>query len=229
MVLGFTIAIAGCLWLLSKHYRSAPSLLIMLSFSFFLIVGIVPALLGVSVIEHRWWYAAQTFGAIPAAVAIIALHRAGKGVIVVVVVTTLSFLMMMGLPCNMDNRTFSKDQLVRYAMTQGELDAAEWALTEYDTSIGVDAYYTFAANLLPEHGHRLVGINKEILSGDCGSLEHDVILIRDAIAYEPFAIGEGRVYKLLYDPNTVLIESGYDLVYSADGVNGYARKEMGDG
>ena len=150
MVLGFAIAIAGCLWLLHKHYRSTTSLFVVLSLGFFLVVGIVPALLGVSVIEHRCWYAAQAFGAIPVAVAIMAIHRTGKGVIVAVVVTALSFLMVIGLPCNMDNYTFSENQLARYAITQGELDAAEWAIGEYDGDIGVDTYYTFAGNLLLE-------------------------------------------------------------------------------
>jgi len=223
MVLGFVIAIAGCLWLLHKHYRNTTSLLVVLAFSLFLAIGIVPALFGMSVIEHRWWYAAQAFGAIPVAAAIIALHKVGKGIVVAVVVTALSFLMMVGLPCNMDNYTFSKNQLARYALTQGELDAAEWAIGEYDGDIGVDTYYTFAANVLPESDDRLVGINTEILSNDYESLNCSAILIRDAVAYEPFAVGNGHVYKLLYDPNTVLTEAGYELVYSADGVNGYTK------
>jgi len=226
MVIGFVIAIAGCLWLLHKHYRSTASMFIVLSLGFFLVVGIVPALLGVSVIEHRWWYAAQAFGAIPTAVAIIALHRAWKGVVVAVVATALSFLMMIGLPCNMDNYTFSKNQLARYALTQGELDAAEWAIGEYDGDIGVDTYYTFAANMLPESDGRLVGINTEILSNDYESLNCSVVLMRDAVAYEPFAIGDGHVYKLLYDPNETLMKSGYELVYNTDGVSGYARREV---
>lgn len=230
MVLGFVIAIAGCLWLLSKPHRSTSSWFVVVSFCFFLATGIVPALFGMSVIEHRWWYTAQAFGVIPVAVAVISLHKVGKGVVVAAGVAVLSFLMMIGLPCNMDNYTFSKNQLVRYALTQGELDAAEWALAECDSSIGVDAYYTFVANMLPkEQGDRLVGINKEILSKDYDSLEHDIILIRDAIAYEPFALGEGRVYKLLYDPNVELIASGYELVYSAGGVNGYVREETDGG
>jgi len=223
MVLGFAIAIAGCLWLLHKHYRNTPSLLVVLAFSLFLVLGIVPALFGVSVIEHRWWYAAQAFGAIPAAVAIIAIHKMGKGIVATIAVVGLSFLMMVGLPCNMDNYTFSKNQLARYALTQGELDAAEWAIGEYDGDIGVDTYYTFAANVLPESDDRLVGINTEILSNDYESLNCSAILIRDAVAYEPFAVGNGHVYKLLYDPNTVLTEAGYELVYSADGVNGYTK------
>ena len=229
MVLGFATAIAGCLWLLHKHYRSTPSLLIALAFSLFLTIGIVPALLGVSVIEHRWWYAAQAFGAIPVATVMMTLHKVGKGVVVATGVAALSFLMIIGLPCNMDNYTFSRNQLARYALTQGELDAAEWALDEYDDNIGVDNYYTFATNLLPWKGHRLVGINREILSNDYSSLNYSVVLIRDTIANEPFALGEGRVYKLLYDPNVVLIEVGYRLVYSAGGVNGYAREETGSG
>jgi len=229
MVLGFVIAIAGCLWLLSKSHRSTSSWFVVLSFSFFLAAGIVPALFGMSVIEHRWWYAAQAFGAIPAAVAMISLHKVGKWIVVAAGVAVLSFLMMIGLPCNMDNYTFSRNQLARYAMTQGELGAAEWALDKYSGNISVDNYYTFAANLLPEEGHRLVGINKEILSNDYDSLESDIILIRDAIAYEPFALGEGCVYKLLYDPNVVLTEIGYELVYSADGVNGYAKERANTG
>ena len=226
MVIGFVIAIAGCLWLLHKHYRSTVSLFIVLSLGFFLVVGIVPALLGVSVIEHRWWYAAQAFGAIPAAVAIVALHRAWKGVVVAVVATALSFLMMIGLPCNMDNYTFSGNQLARYALTQEELSAAEWAIGEYDGDIGVDTYYTFAANVLPESDGRLMGINTEILSNDYESLNCSVVLMRDAVAYEPFAIGDGHVYKLLYDPNETLVESGYELMYNADRVSGYARREV---
>jgi hypothetical protein len=223
MVLGFVLAIAGCLWLLSKHYRKAPSALVVLSFGFFLAVGIIPALFGMSVIEHRWWYAAQAFGAIPAAIALMTLHRPGRGVIVPVGVIMLSFLMMIGLPCNMDNDTFSKNQLARYALTQGELDAAKWTLDKYEGNIGVDNYYTFANNLLSSQDHRFVGINKEILSNDYSTLNCSLVLVRDAIAYEPFALGEGRVYKLLYDPNVALTEYGYRRVYSADGVNGYIK------
>jgi len=227
MVLGFVVAIAGCLGLLHKYYRNTPSLFIVLSLSFFLIVGIVPALFGVSVIEHRWWYAAQAFGAIPAAVAIIAIHKVGKGVVVAIAVAALSFLMMVGLPCNMDNYTFSQNQLARYALTQGELEAAEWALGEYEGDIGVDNYYTFATNMLPGSNGRLVGINTEILVKDYSSLNCSIVLMRDAVAYEPFALGEGRVYKLLYDPNEALTESGYKLVYNADGVNGYVKNDAG--
>lgn len=229
MMLGFAIAIAGCLWLLSKLHRSASSWFVVLSFSFFLIAGIVPALFGMSVLEHRWWYAAQAFGAIPVAVAAISLHKVGKGIVVAVMVTVLSFLMMIGLPCNMDNHTFSENQLARYAITQGELNAAEWALDEYSGNISVDNYYTFVNNLQPEQNRRLVGMNKGILSNNYSSVDGDIILIRDTIAYEPFALGDGSVYMLSYDPNVALVESGYELVYSAGGVNGYVREETGNG
>ena len=53
-----------------------------------------------------------------------------------------------------------------------------------------------------------------------------MVLIRNAVAYEPFAIGDGHVYKLLYAPNETLVESGYELVYNTDGVSGYARREV---
>jgi len=225
MMLGFAVAIAGCLWLLSKRYRNTPSLLVVLSFCLFLAMGVIPALFGKPVIEHRWWYAAQAFAAIPVAVVGVALHKIGKGAVTAIVVAILCFLMMIGLPCNMDNYTFSENQLARYALTQGELDAVDWAVAETDGEIGVDNYYMHAANLLPEDDRRLVGINTEILSNDYDSLGCDVVLMRDAVAYEPFALGEGCVYRLLYDPNVELVEAGYELVYSGGGVNGYVRRE----
>lgn len=223
MIIGFAIAICGSLWLLSRNNRTYLAILIISVFAFFLAGGVIPSLFGMSFIEHRWWYAGQIFGAILIASLIVAIRPLIGRIFGVVLIIVLSFLMIIGLPSNMDNDTFSKNQLVRYALTDGEINAMKYITVNYEGFVGVDAYYTCIVNLMPEYKEKIINISSNYLSGDFSDVGCDIILVRDAVAYEPFAYGGGHIYKLLYDPNIILLEDGYVRIYDAGGVKGYIK------
>jgi len=197
-----------------------------IAFAALLAGGLVPSLFGFSLIEHRWWYIAQIFGALPLAALLASVHPVSGRVAVIVLCGALSFLMITGMPANMDNTTFSKNHLVRYAITHDEEQALRYTMTNYDGTVGMDAYYTLASHLMPKYRERMTNITAEILSGDYSDTACDLILIRDEVSSGVFAFGEGKIYKLLYDTNDRLIDEGYELLYCFDSVRGYGKVEQ---
>lgn len=222
MVLGFLLAAWGGLYLLAKRNRNHLPLFLVAAFIFVLAGGTIPSLFGASLIEHRWWYVGQAFGALLIAPLIVALRPATLRIGAAVLVAALSFLMITGLPANTDNTAFLSSQTVRYALTEEEIGAVLFIADNYEGTIGVDAYYTLVGHVLPEHRSRLLNISTSYLSGNYDEAG-DVVLVRDAIAYRPFAFGEGNIFVLNYDPNRKLIEEGYTPIYDAGGVKGYTR------
>ena len=65
-----------------------------------------------------------------------------KAGLVIVVVFVISFLSIIGFPSNQTNRTFSKNQIVRFTFTTSESQALQTISTIYDGMIGMDDFYT---------------------------------------------------------------------------------------
>lgn len=221
MVAVFAITIIGSLWMLARRNVSRWTLFVVLSIAFFLSIGVFPALFGVSFLEYRWWYAAQVLAAIPIAILGVSLSSRRLRIGFAAVVAVLCFLMTIGLPANMDNNTFSKNQLVRYAMTQGEIDAVRDVMSQQSGTVGMDAYYTLSSHLMPQYRSRMLNATPNFLSGDFSPADFDVVMVRYAVAYGPFGSGESVIYRLTYDPNRTLTEAGYEKIYDQGGVKAY--------
>lgn len=223
MIIGFCLAVLGCILLLSRLLISRNSLFIVLSFGFFLSVGFFPMFLGMSFVEHRWWYAAQIFASLPMAVFCLAIRPFAGRVLVVIGIVILCFLMIMGLPANMDNVTFSKNQLVCYALKDSEIEAVEYIMDNYEGMVGMDAYYTLSSHIFPEYRERMLNVTNEFMAKDLSHTDCNIVLVRNNFAYEPFSFGEGGIFKLTYDPNAYLQEVGWEKIFENDSVKVYKR------
>jgi hypothetical protein len=137
----------------------------------------------------------------------------------------LAFLMIMGLPANMDNHTFSHNQLVRYAFTTSELQAMQTVSASYDGIIGVDGYYTTAGStpgLLSNPKSKLEDISPCLLAIDFKTCHCDMFLIRDEVVIHPIGTGGGTIFRLNYDPRQLLAEQRFSKVYDCGSVSSFA-------
>lgn len=163
------------------------------------IMGIVPPLFGRSFIEHRWWYFADALICVPLAVAIASIYPMRRGLVVIPCVGVVVFLSMVGLPSNTTNRSLSRHQIVRYALTQGELDSIPIAKSFSPKLLGTDPLL-IGPLVAEEQNHTAVSIETNILTDNFTGSPCDVIILRDALYKEPFGYGSGAIYSLKTTP-----------------------------
>ncbi len=232
MFLFFAISFIGCFYMLSRRVGNPYAFFLAIAGVLILSIGYFPMLMGLSVIEHRWWYMAQILLSIPLAVAFYLLSglskkRYLKAGLMAISVFVLAFLMIMGLPSNMDNRTFSQNQLARYALTTSELQAMDTVSANYEGIIGTDGYYKYASSYTPELSptikNRLESISPCLLANNFTQCSCRMILIRDEIVVHPIGTGQGTIYRLNYDPRQVLTKQGVNKVYDCNSVSGFSR------
>lgn len=229
MFLFFTLSFIGCFYMLSGQFGNPYALFLAAAGVFILSIGYFPMLSGISVIEHRWWYLAEILLSVPLALALCILSgllkkRKMRATAMAISVSILTFLMIMGLPSNMDNRTFSPNQLVRYAFTESELQALRTASTNSNGIIGVDGYYIAAGatpGLLPNPQYKLENISPCLLVMDFNTCHTDMLLIRDEVVIHPIGTGAGTIFRLNYDPRQLLAEQGLNKVYDCSSVSGF--------
>jgi len=231
MLLFFALSFIGCFYMLSRRFGNPYAFLMVIAGILILAIGYFPMLAGRSVIEHRWWYMAQILLSIPLAVAFSLLSglfkkRYLKAGLVMVLIFLLTFLSIIGLPSNQTNRTFSKNQIVRYAFTTSELQALQSVAAIYEGNIGVDQYYgraAWAPELPIGLKDRLENISRCILAKDFSQCSCRIVLVRNEIVNHPIGTGAGTIYKLNYDPRHFLTEQGFSKVYDCGSVSGFIR------
>lgn len=220
MFIYLSVALCGVWHFISK--RSSDEKILIILFGIVVLgAGFLPMLMGMSLLEHRWWLLAEIIMAIPLAWTILKWASWKKWFVPVagLAVAFLCFTNLMGLPANMDNRDISKNQLARYSFTAGELEALRYISGEYAGTIGVDEFYTLASNtegLIQNKGERIINISPELLSGS--QINTDVVIIRNEVRYGLMAAGGGTVYRLNYDPVEALEDQGYRIIYEKNDV-----------
>lgn len=234
MFLYFAVSIAGCLYAVKRWRRRIGGVYIAVFGFLILAIGYFPMLFGMSVIEHRWWYFAQMLLSVPLALVVLWLAYSARRLwvrasVVGFAVALLAFLMSVGLPVNMDNYTFSKNQLARYALTELEVQAVYDIDKMYpDCKMATDSFYTMSISHLLDcmltADQKVNEISKNFLSGDFNSIDADIILIRSVIVESPFGSGNGVMYRLNYDPRLVLVKQGFVKVYDNGEVSSFERK-----
>jgi len=146
---------------------------------------------------------------------------------VIVLIFILTFLSTIDLPSNQTNRTFSKNQIVRFGFTTSELQALHTASANYEGAIGVDRWYSVATYtpglFINKSGDRPKSIQSCLLNNDFSRYPGQMLLIRDEIVNHPIGTGSGNYYKLNYDPRQVLTEQGFHKVYECGSVGGFIR------
>ena len=220
MFIYFMVALAG-VWVFLSRKSSASGVLVVLFGLVALGAGFLPMLMGMSLLEHRWWLMAEVVLSLPLAWVFI---RLGSGRMISTVITgvavgLLCFMNLLGLPANMDNTDISQNQLARYSFTIGELEALRYITAEYPGTIGVDEFYALASNtegLVTDKGERILNISPALLSG--GQINTDVVIIRDEVRSGLLAFGGGTVHRLNYDPIEALESQGYKIIYENEDV-----------
>jgi len=223
MFLFFSLSFVGIFYMISKKGNSFSFAAALAGFTP-LALGFFSLITGHSIIEHRWWYFSQILLAIPLAVATILIGMwQGKNsrfvsIFSFVFVVPLTFLMIMSPPANVDNHIFSPNSGVRYAYTESEMDAASFFAQNSVETISADWDY---CDVLSYYYHR------SRVRPLCNSLykqsfPHDgaIKVIRKEIVNKPFRIS-GGLYRLDYDPNTVLSNTGFNRIYDCSTVTGY--------
>ena len=231
MLLFFAVSLTGCFYMLSRRLGNPYTFFIAVAGILILGIGYFPMLLGRSVIEHRWWYLAEILLSIPLAVTFSFIFGLFKkryltASLVIVSVFVLTFLSIIGFPSNQTNRTFSQNQIVRFALTTSESQAVQTVTAKYDGTIGVDGYYSriqLTPELLTELKGKLKWIQSCLLTKDFSQCSSHMLLIREEIVNHPFGTGSGSYYKLNYDPRQVLTGQGFDKVYDCGSVSGFVR------
>lgn len=222
----FGIAVIGCLMMLkSTNLNKSWSILCLGT----LFIGFFPALFEFQVLKERWWYLGQVFMAIPLAVMIKSIN---KKVIMCGVIVAIVFLSIIGLPSNITNRAFSQNLIVRYAFTSAELSTRDNLTIEqvYQNGgiLGADSYYIAYIQsdidwYWPQRT-KVRGIDEYILSGNFKDCPYGIILIREALYNEPFAFGNGSIYKIEYNVLESAKQQGYKELWQKGGVHCLIRK-----
>jgi hypothetical protein len=132
----------------------------------------------------------------------------------------------------MDNSTFSKNQLVRYALTTDEVAMLDQVHQKYpDAVLGLDGQYLTAARQLLGYAatdkdwgdSKLTLVTDNLLTGNFRSLNASVVLIRRDVVNNPIGEGGGVIYRLGYDPKLVIVEQGFRLVEDNGSVAVFVR------
>ncbi|MBA7483891.1 hypothetical protein ES707_19408 [subsurface metagenome] len=231
MLLFFAVSIIGVLYMLSRKFGNHYTFLVAIAGVVILAIGYFPMLIGRSVIEHRWWYLAEILLSIPLAVTFSLLFGLFKkrylaASLVMVLVFVLTFLSIIGFPSNQTNRTLSKNQIIRFALSTSESQAVQTVAANYEGTIGVDGFYTriqLTPELLTELRGNLEWIQSCLLTNDFSQASSRMFLIREEIVSQPFGTGSGSYYRLNYDPRQVLAEQGFHKIYECGSVSGFVR------
>jgi hypothetical protein len=221
----FGIAIIGCLMLLkSTNLNKSWSILCLGT----LFIGLFPTFFEIQVLKERWWYLGQVFMAIPLAVAI----KSFKKPVMYSMIGVLVFLSVIGLPSNITNRAFSQNLIVRYAFTDAELSAKDNLNIDlvYQNGgiLGADSYYIAYIQsdvdwYWPQRT-KVRDIDQYILKGNFADCPYGIILIREALYNEPFAFGNGSIYKVEYNVLELAKQQGYKEIWQKGGVHCLTRK-----
>ena len=188
-----------------------------------LAIGFFSLISGHSVVEQRWWYFAQILLSIPLAVSIyiIGTWKSKRLLhlysLVFGFVVLLSILMIASPTANVDNLSFSPNSLMRYSLTEAELESLKTVTEKWDGPVRTDVYFAGSQSL---QYPLLSSFCQNIYSEDYLSLRDDIVMVREAIVGAPFKIFSS-IYKLDYDMNGKLEEQGFSRIYDSNSGSGY--------
>jgi len=229
MLLFFSTAIIGILIMISKrgninsfYIASLGIILLMISFISFLI--------GRYILNDRWYYISEILLSIPLSMSLFILsnirnNKIYKPILIFIFMTTLAFTNIISPVANINNPLLTPNTLVRYAFTKAEIVAASFTAKNTIGQISSDFYYAYSPsssifeNQFNINNTRILSLDNSLLSNQ---FVHDLSIkvIRKEIVYNSFVVESG-IWKLIVDPNKLLINSGFDKVYDNGGVCDY--------
>jgi hypothetical protein len=191
-----------------------------------LLIGFFSLIVGYAVLYERWWYFSQVLLAIPAGIGVIVICTRAfgrtlplKAVATLVLISGLTFLMIMSPAANIDNHLFSGNTTMTYSLKDSEL-ASMHTVSLYDPGIiKTDVYFSDTQN---ERGVNTLPFDNNIYNQNLSELENDTVLVRKEIVNQPFQIFS-NILRLNYDLGNRLASIAFSRVYDDGAVQGYRR------
>lgn len=217
----------GCLFMISKRFASPIA-------AATAVIGIVPAifvplavLTNTFLLDERWLYYANIFLAIPLAIGFLVLvlssrHDGRRVAVLMSLVIVLAFAMMLSPLANIDNSSLQPNTVVRYAYSDSELAFVNFALSHPNQTVSTDGAYERVLYWSGNATNTSLNVGALDFSLANATFAHNesLIVIRSYIVNNTFREFAGP-YRLTYDPNAVLADSRFNLVYDDGGVRGY--------
>lgn len=219
----FAISFIGVFYMISKKGNSISFIVA--------VTGVVPLAISYLslifkywIIPERWWYFSQILLSIPLAIAVLLFVAQKKNskftsFSLFVFVSLLTFLIITSPIANVDSPVLSPNTGVRYAYTDSEMvgaaffaQSSEKISPDYDYTSVLSCYYDV-------NRKRILSFDDQLYTGQ---FLHDgsIKIIRKTIVERPFRL-VGAVYRLNYDPNVVLSNSGFNKIYDNSAVTAY--------
>jgi hypothetical protein len=121
----------------------------------------------------------------------------------------------------MDNNTLSPNTIVRYAYTDSELAFIDFAQNHAIQNVSTDeAYQGVLVSSATNTSLQNVSSLDASLQNATFAHNQSLIVIRSYVVSNAFK-EYGVPYRITYDPNVVLANSRFNIVYDDGGVRGY--------
>ncbi len=147
MFVFFSLALIGCFYLISKRYRNLNRLIIVVISLIPLAAGFVSLAFALTGLDARWFYMTEVIIAVPMAFGLIALFvklgsRAISGALIIIVVSSVTFLAMASPSGSIDNHDLFPSTGIRFAFTQSELSGGSFLAQTWDGPFASDFDYS---------------------------------------------------------------------------------------
>ncbi len=226
MFLFFSLSFIGCFNILSKQFRNSNRFITTIGGIVILCLAFFPSIIGMYIISERWYYFSQILLAIPLSLSILLIngifkHQLMKGFLMSLSIFILAFLLIMSPQANIDNRTFSTNSGIRYALTDSELQAGNTISTIYNETIGIDWYYGHLFRY--QLDSKYISIDNSLDTGDFRMLSDIMIIIREETMNHPLFRPYQSPLNINYNPFLTLEEQNFSRIYNCGSVSGYLQ------
>jgi len=226
----FSLSFIGCFYIISKQFRNSNRFMTIIGGMVILFLDFFSLIMMKDIIANRWDYFSQILLAIPLSLSLLLLNgifknRIIKGFLMSLSVFSLSFLLIMSPTANIDNRFFSPNTGVRFAYTDSEMIGTLFFARNSIGKISSDFHYirnpssSIFANYYNMSYDRLLSLDDSLYSGNF-TRDGSIKIIRREIVDRPFCLARG-IYRIDYDPNIVLTNSGFNKIYDSYAITAY--------
>ena len=221
----FAFAFIGSFAILSKGIRNRFGFALVIAGLVILAINFFGLVFYRGFLSNRWNYLLQILLAVPVGVAFFWLgdlprREIAKAALTGTMTFILAFFMIMSPPLNLDNRTFSPNMVVRYALTESEMQAMYMVSGISASEVGGDCYITDPQKAGVLLDRKTKDISTQLCTGDFTDCQDSFLLIRGEITEHPFKVPNGT-YRLDYDLEQALNKQGFLKIYACGSVSGF--------
>ena len=219
----FSLSFIGYLYMTSKQFRNKNRFLYIISGMLILCISFISLLSKTYIIVGRWDYFSQILSVIPLSLSLFLINgifknQFIKGVLMSLLVFTLSFLLIISPLANNDNHLFSPNSGVRHAFTDSELKAMNTISRIWNGTIVGDQLSKGPYEL--QYNQEFLGLGNSIPAEYFTNIEDVLFLVREEMLTPPHSLQRG-IIKLKYDLNVALDNQKLYHIYNSGSTSGY--------